>query len=108
MAAALSKQLTAAVRSGNRESWERLVKKGRHRRFEEARSLKRAIEVTVEPCPECGADPEEEHASWCLYESEELDEPDEAGARLSLGIPDSEHNGAYGRVEGGTSGSRPV
>jgi hypothetical protein len=31
----------------------------------------------VEPCPECGADPEEEHASWCLYESEELDEPEE-------------------------------
>jgi hypothetical protein len=53
---------------------ERLVKKGRHRRFEEARSLKRAIEVTVEPCPECGADPEEEHASWCLYESEELED----------------------------------
>ena len=53
------------------------MKKGRHRRFEEARSLKRAIEVTVEPCPECGADPEEEHASWCLYESEELDELEE-------------------------------
>ncbi len=57
-------------------SWERLVKKGRHRRFEEARSLKRAMEVVAEPCPECGAEPEEEHASWCLYESEELDEED--------------------------------
>jgi hypothetical protein len=59
--------------------WERLVKKGRHRRFEEARSLKRAVEVTVEPCPECGAAPEEEHASWCLYEAEELDDVDRYG-----------------------------
>jgi hypothetical protein len=42
------------------------VKKGRHRRFEEARALKRSTEITVEPCPECGADPEDEHASWCL------------------------------------------
>jgi hypothetical protein len=50
------------------------VKKGRHRRFEEARSLKRAVEVVVEPCPECGADPEGDHASWCLYERDELEE----------------------------------
>ena len=57
---------------------ERLVKKGRHRRFEEARSLKRSIEVTVEPCPECGAmPPDEEHAAWCLYESEDLEEEEE-------------------------------
>ncbi len=53
------------------------MKKGRHRRFEEARSLKRAVEVVVEPCPECGADPEDDHASWCLYEEAELDEEDE-------------------------------
>jgi hypothetical protein len=63
--------------AGISDIWERLVKKGRHRRFEEARSLKRAIEVTAEPCPECGADPEDDHASWCLYESEELDDADE-------------------------------
>ena len=71
------------------------MKKGRHRRFEEARSLKRAIEVTVEPCPECGADPEEEHASWCLYESEELDEleeVDEPGVSSHLATPDAEHS----------------
>lgn len=55
-------------------SGELLVKKGRHRRFEEARSLKRAIEVVAQPCPECGADPEDDHASWCMYEAEELDE----------------------------------
>ncbi len=86
------------------------MKKGRHRRFEEARSLKRAIEVTVEPCPECGADPEDEHASWCLYESEELDEPEEAdefGARSPVAASDVEHNGSLGRLDGGASEARP-
>ena len=56
------------------------VKKGRHRRFEEARALKRSTEPRVEPCPECGAMPGDEHASWCLYEEsdEEPDEDDDA------------------------------
>jgi hypothetical protein len=45
---------------------ESLVKKGRHRRFEEARSLKRSVATVSEPCAECGADPEDEHASWCM------------------------------------------
>ena len=49
------------------------VKKGRHRRFEEARALKRTTEPRVEPCPECGAVPGDEHASWCLYEEAEDD-----------------------------------
>ncbi len=49
------------------------MKKGRHRRFEEARLLKRSTEVVVEPCAECGAGPEEEHASWCLA-TEDADE----------------------------------
>jgi len=52
------------------------VKKGRHRRFEEARALKQASTTELdellreheEPCPECGADPGHDHASWCLYE----------------------------------------
>ena len=85
------------------------MKKGRHRRFEEARSLKRGIEVTVEPCPECGADPEEEHASWCLYESAELDEPEEVDGRRTtshFASPEIESNGALGRVDGEASGSR--
>jgi hypothetical protein len=56
------------------------VKKGRHRRYEEARGLKRSIEVVPEPCPECGADPEDDHASWCMYESEELDDAEELEA----------------------------
>jgi hypothetical protein len=55
------------------------VKKGRHRRFEEARALKRSTEITVEPCPECGAYPEDDHASWCL--AGEDDEVAEAGDR---------------------------
>ena len=53
------------------------MKKGRHRRFEEARALKRddrplderpldvGVEVSTEPCVECGAEPRAEHASWC-------------------------------------------
>jgi len=50
------------------------VKKGRHRRFEEARSLKRSVATAQRRCPECGAEPEDEHASWCLAESDELEE----------------------------------
>lgn len=55
------------------------MKKGRHRRFEEARALKRTtIDLDellegprVEPCPECGAAPRAEHASWCMYEEQQ-------------------------------------
>jgi hypothetical protein len=44
--------------------------------------LKRAVktaETEAEPCPECGAEPGKEHASWCLatedeYDDEESDE----------------------------------
>lgn len=55
------------------------MKKGRHRRFEEARALKRTNEVEIEPCPECGAEPETEHASWCLAEELDEDGAGEAG-----------------------------
>jgi hypothetical protein len=51
-----------------------VVKKGRHRRFEEARSLKRSVATANRRCPECGAEPEDEHASWCLAESDELEQ----------------------------------
>jgi hypothetical protein len=58
------------------------VKKGRHRRFEEARALKRSNGLDIEaifddekvrnePCPECGSDPGDPHASWCLADAEE-------------------------------------
>lgn len=63
-----------------------MVKKGRHRRFEEARALKRSnIDVDLdgvlrdedpvarrtEPCDECDAAPGAPHASWCLAEETE-------------------------------------
>jgi hypothetical protein len=55
------------------------VKKGRHRRFEEARALKRSNEPIVEPCPECGAFPGDEHKSWCeATQDEELADEYEA------------------------------
>jgi len=49
------------------------VKKGRHRRFEEARSLKRSVATADQRCPECGAEPDDVHASWCLAEEDQYD-----------------------------------
>jgi len=62
-----------------------IVKKGRHRRFEEARNLKRALETVAEPCPECGAEPGKDHASWCLAmeDDEWEDEYDSTDSRSS-------------------------
>jgi hypothetical protein len=53
------------------------VKKGRHRRFEEARVLKRTNEIVIEPCPECGAAPETEHASRCQAGEDDEDEAEQ-------------------------------
>lgn len=53
------------------------MKKGRHRRFEEARSLKRAFEQVAEPCPECEAKPDEPHKPWCLHDSKLLEDEEE-------------------------------
>jgi hypothetical protein len=55
------------------------VKKGRHRRFEEARALKESrglpsLAPSGEPCAECGAKPGTDHASWCLAGEDDLDE----------------------------------
>lgn len=50
------------------------MKKGRHRRFEEARSLKRSVATANRRCPECGAEPEDEHASWCMAETGEYEQ----------------------------------
>lgn len=57
------------------------MKKGRHRRFEEARALKRSNTLDIdrifgddedeESCAECGADPGHDHASWCLADADE-------------------------------------
>ncbi len=48
------------------------MKKGRHRRFEEARSLKHSTTVPRR-CPECGAEPDDVHASWCMAEEDQYD-----------------------------------
>jgi len=66
-----------------------VVKKGRHRRYEEARAVKHTsaplqlddvgFVIQVEPCPECGAEPGAPHASWCLHdETEAAEEAEEA------------------------------
>ena len=57
------------------------MKKGRHRRFEEARALKlsttpEGVSERTEPCPECSADPGDEHASWCEFETADEDDED--------------------------------
>ena len=49
------------------------MKKGRHRRFEEARSLKRSVATAGQRCPECGAEAEDVHASWCLAEEDQYE-----------------------------------
>jgi hypothetical protein len=47
------------------------MRKGRHRRHQDARELKRAVpaqESTPEPCDECQRWP---HASWCMVEEDD-------------------------------------
>ena len=76
-----------SLRSPSRLGSGVMVKKGRHRRFEEARDLKRAVstpETEAEPCPECGAEPGKEHASWCLAMEDEYDDEDELDRNGSL------------------------
>ena len=57
------------------------MKKGRHRRFEEARALKQVSlderPVSAEPCPECNAAPGAEHASWCLAGEDDVSAADD-------------------------------
>ncbi len=50
------------------------MKKGRHRRFEEARNMKRSIASMRRRCPECGAEGDDDHAAWCMAEQEEWEE----------------------------------
>ena len=66
------------------------MKKGRHRRFEEARALKRSTDTLdehmleevigrvtgAEPCPECAEPPGKAHKSWCQHEDDVDDEDD--------------------------------
>lgn len=66
--------LGAALTGDSPGTRSRSVKKGRHRRFEEARSLKRSVATANRSCPECGAEPDDKHASWCLATEDEYDE----------------------------------
>ncbi len=50
------------------------MKKGRHRRFVEARELKRSTGPRATACAECGAAPEDVHADWCRAEEDRFDE----------------------------------
>ena len=68
--------MSPVARSGDQPrhgSEEFVVKKGRHRRFEEARSLKRSFGSEATSCAECGAEPEDVHASWCLAEEDDYE-----------------------------------
>ncbi len=47
------------------------MKKGRHRRYEEARMAKRAFVKPIVRCVECGGDAVRGHAEWCMAASEE-------------------------------------
>jgi hypothetical protein len=76
----LSNRYTVGAIPGTSGSWP--VKKGRHRRFEEARALKHTNDLDIdaildqrdaEPCAECGAVPGHDHASWCLREENDDD-----------------------------------
>ena len=66
------------------------MKKGRHRRYEEARSLKRTsddfdqrFEDDEEPCLECSALPGQDHKVWCVLgevdDRDVVDESDQSG-----------------------------
>ncbi len=50
------------------------MKKGRHRRFVEARELKRSTGPRATTCAECGAAPEDVHADWCMAEEDRYEE----------------------------------
>jgi hypothetical protein len=71
------------------------VKKGRHRRFEEARALKQMSDnfdalfepEDAEPCAECGAEPGTPHASWCMVEALEAEDPEADAERNESATP---------------------
>jgi hypothetical protein len=60
-------------------SLEAFMKKGRHRRYEEARALKQSndslddlFDDNEDPCPECDALPGQDHKDWCLVDGNTL------------------------------------
>ena len=79
------------------------MRKGRHRRFEEARALKRLNEPDEEPCAECGADPEDDHASWCLAPVEDMLDEKEAAEKWTT-VLGTGTNGSGTHESGATNG----
>ena len=71
-----------------RASEEFFVKKGRHRRFVEARELKRNTGPRAHTCDECGAAPEDIHAEWCLADEDAFEEILVSLPRVSSGEED--------------------
>jgi len=69
-------------------SEEFFVKKGRHRRFVEARELKRNTGPRAHTCDECGAAPEDIHAEWCLADEDAFEEILGSLPRVSSGEED--------------------
>lgn len=74
------------------------MKKGRHRRFEEARILKRSASLEHRRCPEYGAEGDDDHAAWCMAEEgvweELLGDVSENGLAADDGI--ATHHGQDG------------
>lgn len=65
------------------------MKKGRHRRFVEARELKHTSTTVQRSCPECGAEPEDVHAEWCLAEEDRYEQ-----IMGGVAVPDAEERDA--------------
>ncbi len=63
------------------------MKKGRHRRFVEARELKHTSTTVQGPCAECGAEPEDLHAEWCRAEEDRYEQ-----IMGGVGVPDGEES----------------
>jgi hypothetical protein len=77
------------------------VKKGRHRRFEEARAFKlRPAELPPEPCAECGADPEDDHASWCLATEDLATDESDGGELITAADPQDGGGPGQGHATG--------
>lgn len=86
------------------------MRKGRHRRFEEARALKRLNEPDEEPCAECGADPTDDHASWCLAPVEDLLDEKEAAEKWTtvLGTVAPATNGSSNHESGAATAANGI
>ncbi|MHB8191139.1 MAG: hypothetical protein ACYDHP_12135 [Ferrimicrobium sp.] len=65
------------------------MKKGRHRRYEEARKAKRGIPLPLVTCDECGGDALRGHAQWCLVNLEDVFDEVEEQAQVGHNTNDA-------------------